>query len=96
MAGASPDAPLFINISGNILTRRYFVDSIKNVIANLGLPSDKYSGHSFRSGAATTAAKSNVPDHLIQTMGRWSSNCYQRYIHTDKRVLLQAQLRMCK
>ena len=40
----------------------------------------KFSSHSFRIGAATVAAHSGIPDHLIQTMGRWSSNASQLYI----------------
>ena len=38
------------------------------------------SSHSFWIGAATVAACSGIPDHLIQTMGNWSSNAYQLYI----------------
>ena len=33
-----------------------------------------FSSHSFRIGAATVAPRSGIPDHLIQTMGHWSSN----------------------
>ena len=43
--------------------------------------------HSFRIGAATVAARNGVPDHLIQAMGRWSSNAYQLYIRTPSASL---------
>ena len=46
-----------------------------------------FSSHSFRIGAATVAARNGVPDHLIQTMGRWSSNAYQLYIRTPADAL---------
>ena len=46
-----------------------------------------FSSHSFRIGAATVAARNGVPDHLIQTMGRWSSNAYQLYIRTPSESL---------
>lgn len=41
------------------------------------IDSSKYSGHSFRSGAATTAAKRGLGDATIEMLGRWQSNAYQ-------------------
>ena len=38
-------------------------------------------GHSFRLGAASTAATASLPDWLIKVLRRWSSDCYQLYIH---------------
>ena len=50
------------------------------LVAFFGFPTDQYSSHSFRIGAATTAAAMGVPDWHIQGLGRWSSECYRRYI----------------
>ncbi|CAC5392902.1 unnamed protein product [Mytilus coruscus] len=36
--------------------------------------------------AATSAAACGVEDHIIQTLGRWSSDCYIRYIRIDANV----------
>ena len=36
----------------------------------------QFSSHSFRIGAATAAAQSGIPDHLIKTLGGWTSDAY--------------------
>ena len=38
------------------------------------------SSHSFRIGAATTAAAAGYPRWLIQALGRWSSDCFRVYL----------------
>ena len=52
------------------------------------------SSHSFRIGAATSAALAGVPDHVIKILGWWSSNCYLWYIRTPPHVILQAARHM--
>ena len=42
----------------------------------------QYSGRSFRMGAATMAAKLDVPDSLIKKMGRWKSSVFMHYLHS--------------
>ena len=71
------------------------MEKMKTLITRLGKDQTVFNGHSFRIGAATAAAAARVEDHLIQTLGRWSSNCYSRYIRTDSSVLKEAHLRMC-
>lgn len=39
----------------------------------------KISSHSFRKGAAMCAARAGIQDCRIKAMGRWQSECYQRY-----------------
>jgi hypothetical protein len=52
------------------------------ILTSLGYNSDLHSGHSFRIGTITTAG-STIEYYLIQTLGRWSSLCYTRYIITS-------------
>ena len=42
--------------------------------------SGRYTLHSFKIGAATTAAALGFPPNLIQALGRWSSEAYKAYI----------------
>ena len=72
--------PLFRLQSGSPLTQAGFVDRLKRVLLQAGIQPDGFSGHSFRIGACTTAAANGVSDASIQLMGRWSSDCFRRYI----------------
>ena len=46
------------------------------------------SSHSLRIGAASTAASMGCPRWLIQTLGRWTSDCYRRYIRLSTHTLI--------
>ena len=48
-------SPLFADASGSALTRDRFITTLKLRLAGLGFDSSKYSGHSFRRGAATSS-----------------------------------------
>ena len=52
-----------------------------------GVDVSKYSGHSFRIGAATTVAMVGVEDSLIKTLGRWQSSAYLSYIPVPRERL---------
>lgn len=75
---------LFIDEAGLPLTRNGFINKLKTILTALGFNEQLYSGHSFRSGAATTASSSGVEDSMIQTLGRWKSGCFRRYVRTSK------------
>ena len=74
--------PLLIHQDGNPLYRDQFVRCLKESLEAAGINHAHYSGHSFRIGAATAAARAGVPDHLIKSLGRWESEAYQVYIRT--------------
>ena len=73
------EGPLFL-LRGQPLTRPKLVLELRKALAVAGLQPDKYAGHSFRIGAATTAAACGVPVDVIKTLGRWKSQAYQLYI----------------
>ena len=91
-----PSDPLFLTPTGKPLTRQWFLERLREALTKLGLNPSLYSGHSFRIGAATSAAKAQVNDHLIRVLGRWASDCYIRYIHTAPAQIQGAQLAMVK
>jgi hypothetical protein len=81
--------PLFICNNGSPLKPTVVNSWLRSILHSAGLAGN-YSSHSFRIGAATSAAVSGMPDHLIKTLGRWSSDAYLRYIRTPPEVLLQS------
>ena len=49
-----------------------------------------------RIGAATTAAAVGLPPWLIKTLGRWSSDCYERYIKSPQPLILEVSQKLMK
>jgi len=94
--GACASSPLFINddVDYAPLLRNTFLKYLKDTLARLGYVNNEYKGHSFRIGAASSAASAGVEDHVIQILGRWSSDCYTRYIRTCPSTLSKAQFDM--
>jgi len=74
-----PEGP-FLSTGVLVLTAKKFNALFKLVVGKAGLDKTKFSAHSLRSGAATTAANSGVAPYLIKQLGRWKSDCYNIYI----------------
>ena len=72
--------PLFIFPDGRPITRAHFTAQLRACLRDAALDSRYYKGHSFRIGAATTAAERGCSESQIQAMGRWRSNAFRRYI----------------
>lgn len=66
--------PLFRWKDKKALSREGLVSRLRQVLGEAGIDCSRYSGHSFRIGAATTAAAKGVSDSMIQTLGRWASD----------------------
>ena len=81
---ASPTDHLFVYDNGIPLRRASFVNDVRHLLAVAGTANlQLYAGHSFRIGAATSAALCGIPEGTIRAMGRWKSDCVHRYIRTD-------------
>lgn len=93
--GGGP-GPLFQFADGRPLTRTRLVEQVRTALSKAGIESTKYSGHSFRSGAATTAAHHGISDATIKMLGRWKSNAYQLYIKTPREQLAAITKKLVK
>ncbi|XP_070566899.1 integrase/recombinase xerD homolog [Ptychodera flava] len=83
-----PEEPAFQFADGTWLTRQRLNLCLRELLTQAGISDAKmYATHSFRSGAATTAAEAGLPDWLIKTLGRWRSDAYQIYIKTPRETL---------
>ena len=74
--------PLFLFKDSSTLSRPKIVQSLCQVLSSVGVDCSSYSGHSFRIGAATMAARMGVSDSLIKTLGHWESSAFMLYTRT--------------
>ena len=86
--GGTP-GPFFQFQNGRPLTRETFVAKTRQLLEETGVNAKEYAGHSFRIGAASTAAACGVEDSLIQTLGRWESSAYLLYVRVPQEKLAQ-------
>ena len=85
--GTGP-GPLFVLGGGQGLTRSHFVSLVRSALDLVGVDQSAYCGHSFRIGAATTAAARGIEDSVIKTLGRWESLAYLQYVRIPRRQLV--------
>ncbi|XP_069101839.1 uncharacterized protein [Argopecten irradians] len=74
------DQPLFSFMDGSPISRSFFTQQLKASLKWAGLHEQNYKSHSFRIGAATTAATQGISEGQIQLMGRWKSGAFKKYI----------------
>ena len=79
--------PLFLLEDGKGLTRARFVLEVKAALEEAGMDETKYSGHSFRIGAATTSVQQGLGDATVQMLGRWRSGANKTYVRTPREQL---------
>ena len=84
LEGEPSDSPMFRWRSTKTnetlpMTHTNFVTAFKGLVKKCGLDWNRYSGHNFRRGGATFAFNLGVNAELIQYIGDWASDAYQRY-----------------
>lgn len=85
---------LFRFRDGSTLSRPRLCTELRRALALTGIDTAGFSGHSFRIGAATTAASVGISDSLIQMLGRWKSAAFLEYIRTDQSHLTGISARL--
>ena len=76
--------PAYVLSDGSYLTPSTFNRVVKSCLQ--GMPeAHRYSSHSFRIGAASTARVQGVPLDAIQDAGRWKSDAFRRYLRLPTR-----------
>ena len=72
--------PLFSFMDGTPISRKFFSQHLQFSLKWAGLDHTNFKGHSFRIGAATSAAAMGIDEQTIQIMGRWHSSAFRKYI----------------
>ena len=93
-ARPSVKGPLFVFGDGSFLSRDRLVQAVRVALEQAGFDAKSYTGHSFRLGAATTAAHVGLEDSIVKMLGRWESTAYQRYIKTPRETLAALSARL--
>ena len=78
-------SPLWLCQNGSPPTRSWFTRRLRQFFDS------SVSGHSMRAGGTTLLAELGTPPHLIQAIGRWTSDAFEAYIRTHP-TLIQALL----
>ena len=79
--------PFFRLKGGAPLSREVLVRKVREALQSSGVQVGRYSGHSFRIGAVTTAAAVGIEDSVIKTLGRWRSAAYMTYVRMPREKL---------
>ena len=82
---ATPASFLFLTPNNTPISYTYLTNKLHAFLSLVGIHPAPYSLHSLRAGAATTAAATGCSEDQIQKLGRWSSDCYRRYIRPSKK-----------
>ena len=85
MRGATA-GPLFLYCPSMPVTRAKFNEQLRGALQFCYFCPKQFKSHSFRTGAATTAAAQGMSDSQIRSLGRGSSDVFMKYIRCSQRV----------
>ena len=88
------DEPLFKLKNGRPLSCQLLVQKLRSTPSSAGVDCKRYAGHSFRIGAATTAIARGVSETTVQTLGRWASDSFKRYVRIPREDLAMISKQM--
>ena len=84
--------PEFLLPAGNPPSVSWFNTSIKRLLRDCDVPEHaRYSSHSLRHGATTTARARGATDVDLQALGAWTSNAFEGYIAEPARQACAAR-----
>lgn len=86
--------PLFMDTFGKAYMYKEALADLRFYLRRIGMESDLYGTQSFRIGLATQAGKANIPDSILQLLGRWKSDCFKIYVKTDPAELAEYSRRL--
>ena len=90
------EGPFFKFDNGQPLTKSKFTQRIRQALQVVGLPCQSFAGHSFRIGAATSAARAGIEDSTIQMLGRWNSAAFLAYIRIPREQLARLSMSIAR
>jgi hypothetical protein len=75
--------PAFMSLHGDPYTYDQALVDVRYFFNCIGEDGDLFGTHSFRIGLVTEAGRLNVPEWMIQLLGRWKSMAFKVYMQTD-------------
>jgi integrase len=86
-------SPLFLDKGGSAITKSTFSRRLAELAAAVGVEG-KVTPHSLRIGAATAAWRAGFSDSQIQSLGRWKSRAFMRYLRMDADSIARLNARL--
>ena len=90
---SSAGEPLFVSRLGRPMSRAWFSSRFRLLCSWCGLDPLRYTPHSLRIGGATAMAQFVSPA-VLKSMGRWSTDAFERYVRPAPNDIIAAQIHL--